>query len=104
MSKESAQITLAITDAIATTPAIIFSDQLVGEVIIPAAASGLTSLTWYTCDTIDGTYVVCYDVGTAGAVTVAHSRAYRFPVEVAGCPFLKIVGNAAKTVIVNLKS
>lgn len=103
MPKTSVPLTLSITTSLATTPEIPFSDQIVGQLYIPAGSS-ITSLTWYAAPNYDATYLVAYDAGTNGAQTVAAGRSYKIPVELAGARYLKAVGDAAGTIYVSLKS
>lgn len=65
-----------------------------GEVRIPASEASLTTLTWWSCDTANGTYLPCYDSANAAVVsTVAHTQANQMPDALYGRKFLKAVGD-----------
>ncbi len=97
------QITVAVTDVLATTGAIPYQGFSSGEVHIPSGS--ITSLTWSVSH--DGTtYFSAYDsAATPAAVTqtVGSGKAYPIPAALAGARFLKAVGNAAGTIYVSLK-
>lgn len=109
----SRQMEISVTNDIATTEAIPFEFARGGTVFVPNGSS-LTTLTWHAAEKLGGTYEAAYNnAGTPAAVTqtVAQDRAHPIPVEtadgptsLAGAGALKIVGNAAGTVLVNLKS
>lgn len=93
---------VAVTDDIATTPAIPF-DGVQVQVILGAAAT----LTFYGCDTIDGTYRAIKrrtssdtDWTSFETATLTAGAAGVFPVpdQVLCMPFLKIVGAASATI------
>ena len=94
---------VAIGTDVANSDAIDFSSFTDGMVYVPAGSS-LTTLTWHTCATIDGTYLAAEDASSAAVTqTVAASQAHPIPAALAGARFLKITGNAAGTVGVTLK-
>jgi len=65
---------------------------------------GLTTLTWYSCTTSDGTFLPVQDgVGTAVTSTVAPSQACMIPAACFASAFLKAVGNVAAVADVTLK-
>ena len=94
------RLAIAVTTSLSTTAEIEFSNCVSGEIYIPAGAT-VTTLTWHTSPTRGGTYLAAYDsAATPAAVTqtVAASRAYPIPVALAGCAFIKAVGDAAVSI------
>ena len=87
--------TVAVTTSLATTKAFQYTDRQWGRILLPAVAN--TSLTFYECDTIDGTYSLCSDVGTSGVLTVptaaSDPQSIAIPTVLAGSRFLKVVAN-----------
>lgn len=96
---------VSVTDAIATCDVIPFGSYSGGFVIIPTTAgASVTSLTWYVSDKETGTFVAAYDEdGVAVTQTVAHSKAYAIPSAIFGARFVKILANAAGTLILTVK-
>lgn len=94
-----------VTDSIATCDEIPFGSYSGGFCIIPTTAgASVTSLTWYVSDKSGGTFVAAYDEdGVAIAQTVAHSKAYAIPSALFGARFVKILANAAGTLILTVK-
>jgi len=94
-------ISVAMTQDRDTTQAFRFTDMIAGRIILLSGAN--TSLTFYECDTVDGTYVLCDDVGTNGVVSVVTAavtpKSYVLPTALAGSRFIKIVGNVADVTI-----
>lgn len=89
---------------IANCTKIPIGDFGIGGVILPGSTS-LTSLNFYVATTENGTYTPVYDATpTIVSRTVQASRAFDIPSQVMGFMFLKIVGNAAGTLDVHLKS
>ena len=74
-----------------------------GSIAVKPGA-GITTLTIYASGTIDGTYVLVTDLGTAGAVTVTASRWQSLAVGIAAMGFIKMQSNADGTVEVCGKS
>lgn len=78
-----------------------------GRVIV-AATIASTTLTWYECSTPNGTFVPCYNGGSAVTSTLPGGAAAscEIPAALAGCHYLRITSNAddAETVTVVLKS
>jgi hypothetical protein len=100
----SEEIFVSVTDAIATCEVIPMGSFAGGAIIIPSGSS-ITSLVPYGCHTATGTYVPLYDSSNAAVSrTVAASRGYALPDECFGWRYLKLLGNAAGTVLLNLKS
>ncbi|HUT60708.1 MAG TPA: hypothetical protein VNA25_22920 [Phycisphaerae bacterium] len=97
MSVRSFAQSVAVTTALGTTAAFRFTDMVSGRILLPDGEN--TSLTFYECDTIDGTYVLCDDVGTNGVVAVVTAavtpKSYVIPTALAGSRFIKIVANVA---------
>lgn len=104
MKRILVRIPLALTDSLATTPAIPFGDCAGGTIQIPAAFGSPGTLTFYTCDTESGTYLAAYN--TSGAITISATtaRSYPIPVDLFGAAWIKIVAGAAGSVVINLKS
>lgn len=101
--RHSQRYDLTLDSVLADTPEIPFADFASGTVIVLGAS--VTSLTYYTCDEMGGTYQPLYDAaGNAVTQTVAQNRAYPLPVSVAGCAFLKIVTNADGEAVLTAKS
>jgi hypothetical protein len=98
--------TVSLTDAIATTEEIKFSNYTGGFVCLPTvSAASITSLTWWVADKPGGTFRAAYDEdGTAIVQTVSHSKAYAIPAAIFGAMAAKIVVNAAGTVAITLKA
>jgi hypothetical protein len=94
---------VAVDTAIADSGPIDYRGWAGGEVGAPAGSS-LTTLTWYTCTTRDGTYLLKKDgFGNTVATTIAASQSAEIPKSLFGAMFLKIVGNADGAVNVSLK-
>ena len=105
IERETRQYSPALTTTLATTPVIDYRGCVSGEIHIPATAAVL--LTWYSCGTYDGTFVAAYDsAATPAAVTqtISGSKAYPFPIALAGCMFIKCVPDVAVTVALTIKT
>lgn len=63
--------------------------------IMVASTIASTTLTWYECDTIDGTFVPCYNGGNAVTSTLPGGAAAscEIPSALAGCSYLRITSN-----------
>jgi len=102
-------ISLAITATLATTPPFSFGNFAGGQVYVPANSS-LTTLTWYSAATADGTFTPVQDgASTPAAVTSTVTPSTtgcncKIPADCFACAFLKVVGNAAETIGLSLKS
>jgi hypothetical protein len=96
---------VSVTDAIATCDVIPFGNYSGGFVIIPTTAgASVTSLTWYVSDKETGTYLPASDEDSVPIVqTVAHTNAYAIPSAIFGARFVKILANAAGTLILTVK-
>lgn len=70
-----------------------------GGRVIVAATIASTTLTWYECDTRDGTYVPVYSGGAAVTSTLPGGVAAscEIPAACAPCAFLKISSNSDDT-------
>ena len=94
MTRSFAQ-TVAVNTALSTTAAFSVTDMLYGRILLPSVAN--TSLTFYECNTIGGTYSLCSDVGTSGVLTVptaaAVPQSIALPSVLIGSRFLKMVAN-----------
>jgi hypothetical protein len=99
---------LAITDSAATTAAVNKSGFTTGMIYVPAGSS-ITTLTFYVANHAAnreeaGTYIQAYDDANAAiSRTVAAGRAYRLPLELCAAAFLKIVGDVAGTIHLDLQ-
>lgn len=89
----------------ATVEAIPSGSARTGGFIVPAA-SPLTTLTFYGSHTgATGSYIQIFDTSNAAiSKTVGAARAYPLPPDVLNFAWLKIVGNAAGTIIMSLKT
>lgn len=117
IEQQSTSESVSITTAVGTTGEIRYGSYQQGTIHVPTGSS-LTTLTWWTAPHQTdgaashtrreaGTYVPAYDnAGTPAAVTqtVAQTRTFPIPTELAGAAFIKAVGNAAGTIIVTKKS
>ena len=76
-----------------------------GMVYVPSGSS-ITTLTFYAAEKSGGTFLPAYTYdGTAAAITsITAGRAYEFPPGLYAAEVLKIVGNAAGTIAITLKS
>lgn len=84
-----------LTDSSTTTPVISFGHAIAGEIRIDAGEAMVT-LTYFSCNTKDGTFYPCRDSsGTAITQTVAHTNAYQLPASIIGRKFIRITANAA---------
>jgi len=93
-TRQPNEITVTLTNSLATTPAVPCHDYAGGHLLIPAAYSS-TTITAYVCSTASGTFLPLYDTdGAAVALTVAASRAYDLPVALFAAHWLKLVTNA----------
>ena len=93
------EVRVAVTDDLATTevvPVSVFSAaRLIGR------TPGGIALTVYECETAQGEYALCSDVGTAGVLaSLVENRTVRLPAALAGSRFLKFVGNVDGEVLV----
>lgn len=93
---------VAITASLGTTPAIAF-DGVQAQVILAAAAT----LTFYGCDTIDGTYRAIKRRSSSdtdwtafenATLTAGAAGVFPVPDQVLCMPFIKIVGAASATI------
>ena len=94
---------VAIATAVADSDVIGYGPFGSGSLYVPAGSS-LTTLTWYACETRDGTYLAAETAASAAVTsTVAFSQSHPIPAALAGARFIKAVGNAAGTIGVTLK-
>jgi len=93
----------ALTAALATTPEIKWGEAEFGMIYNPPG-SPINQLTFYTAPEDGGTYQALFTAaGVAVVLVVAAGRAYRVPVEVQGARALKMVADAAGTVVVSFQ-
>lgn len=94
---------VAVGTSVANSGAIGYGPFTAGMVYIPSGSS-ITTLTWYACETIDGTYLAAEDASSSAlAQTVAQNQAHPIPAALAGARFIKATGNAAGVIGVTLK-
>jgi len=94
---------VSVGAGVADSEAINYGAYASGMIYIPAG-SNLTTLTWWACETIDGTYLRARDsAGAAVTQTVAASQAHPIPVALLGARFIKAVGGVTGTMGVTLK-
>jgi hypothetical protein len=95
MTTQSFAQTVAVTTSLGTTEAFRYTDGQWGRILLPSVAN--TSLTFYECDTIDGTYSLCSDAGTSGVLTVPTAvsapQSIAIPSVLIGSRFIKMVAN-----------
>lgn len=94
---------LTVDSTLADSQAFVYRGFTGGVVVIPAGSS-ITSLTYYVASTEGGTYIQLYDSVGAVSTTVAASRAYQLPADLAGAANVKLVGNADGNVDLHLIS
>jgi len=97
---------LSITTSAATTPEVPVGAKSSGEVFMPAGGS-VNTLTFHAAPKLGGTFLPAYDsAASPAAVTLAVTagRAYMLPSPLFGAAAIKIVGDAAGTIHLNLKS
>ena len=104
MSRGITGVDIDLTDALATTGVIPVGGLNLARVIVPTGSS-VTSLTFYSAATEDGTYQPCYTTaGVAITQTVAAARDYELPAGLYGVRHVKAVANVAGTVHFLLKA
>jgi hypothetical protein len=95
---------VTITSSLPTTPAIGLTDQVVGRVRIPAASTGMTTLTFYTSETLAGEFGLAVDVASGGTLALLPGQSSKLPYELVGTGFIKIVGNTGGAIVLSLKT
>lgn len=92
LTHADASTTATIVSGGATSGAVDFSGANAGGFLLPATFDG-TAMTFTVCDTLAGTYVGLQNAAGSAAVsvTVAASKGYPLPVELAGWPYFKFV-------------
>lgn len=86
----------AVNTSVASSAAIPLGHATAGEVRV---STGITSLTWHSATTIDGTYRPCYDADNAAVTqTVTDARAHSLPAALFGRAFVKAVPNLNGTI------
>lgn len=98
-------VDVSVTDSIATCDEIPFGNYSSGIVMVPTTAgASVTSLTYYVCEKSGGTFLPLSDQdGVAVTQTVSHTKAYEMPSALFGARFVKILANAAGTLILTVK-
>ncbi len=97
-------LSVTVDTAVADSQEILYSEYTSGEVHVPTGSS-ITTLTWHVAPEAGGTYLPAQDYdGAAVTQTVAQTKAYPIPLSLIGSVALKIVGNAAGTVDLSLKT
>lgn len=96
--------TYSLNTAVGTTPEIDFTIMNTGAFIHIPNGSSITSLTYHVCDQSGGTYLPAQDSGgSAITQTVAATKAYAMPSAVLASPYIKIVVNAAGSVVISYR-
>ena len=94
----SASYTLTASNA--TTPEIDVTNFAAGQVHVPTGSS-ITLLTYYAAPEKGGTYLPLQTAaGAAVTQTVAQTKAYDLPAQIAGCRFIRIVADAGGAVVI----
>lgn len=94
---------VAVGTTVGASAAIDYGDFNDGMVYIPNGSS-ITTLTWHTALSRDGTYLAAEDAASAAVTqTVAADQAHPIPAALRGARFIKMTANAAGTVGVTLK-
>ena len=95
MQVKSQAQSVAVTTSLSTTQAISLTDMLYGRILI--LSGSMTAITFYECDTIDGTYSLCGDAGTSGVLTVTTAastpQSVAIPSVLIGSRFVKMVAS-----------
>jgi hypothetical protein len=85
-----------VNTTVALSRPVPFGHAKAGEVRV---STGITSLTWHSATTYDGTYRPCYDAANAAVVqTVTDARAHSLPAALFGRLFVKAVPNTNGTI------
>ena len=100
IQRTTAQIVGFSVPASAAGTGLAFGSASAGQVRVPAGSS-ITSLTWYSGDTISGPW---YAIQTSAVSTIAASQSDLIPASCFACAFLLPVGNAAGTINIDLKA
>lgn len=101
ISPEVGYKSYSLTTSEGTSPAIKFQSRG-GQIQIPSGSS-ITSLTWYTSEKSDGTFLPAYIEDGSEAVAqsgLLAGRSYPIPAALFGAPWIKAVANAAGAVII----
>ena len=100
-------LTVTAGTAIADSTVIDFRG-FAGGVFLLTATGSPTTLTWYACDTEDGTFLPIYwtkdSTETAVTSAVTKNRAQMIPAACFGASYLKAASDAAATLKLTLKS
>ena len=92
--------TVVLTTLLASTPEIVLPSGKWDGIIHVPSGSSITSLTFYVASSEAGTYVPLYTTaGAAVSQTVAAARAYPVKDEVKKSRFVKIVADAAGSIV-----
>ena len=90
-----------LTTAEGTSP--IFDIRMISAAQI-YVATGITSITWYGCDTEGGTFKKIQDAGTAGVQTVTADVWNQIPAAAASHGFVKAVANTGGSATISGKT
>jgi hypothetical protein len=104
ISREAAeaQTTIAVGITVATSDEIPFAFAQ-GKYFIPAGSS-ITLVTFYAAPIEGGTYTIMRDILNANITQVVSAGFnYEFPDEAFGAPWVKMIGDAADSVLVSFK-
>lgn len=103
MAQQFSKVTLSLTDSVTTTGVLHYGNFSYGRII--NRSGGAVTLTVHECDTHNGEYVLCDDVGTAGVLAaIADNESLDIPAALAGSLFLKFVAaSGTPSVVFTLK-
>lgn len=102
--RASDALTVALTTSATTTPEINKSNYSRGVVFVPTGETMVT-LTFHAAPSLGGTYLPLHTIaGVASTQTVAGGKAYQLPAEVCAAPYLRVVANAAGSVILQFSN
>lgn len=65
-----------------------------GRIAVPTGSS-ITTLTFYACDNVNGTFLQIFDSAAAISMTVSAGNTYQLPAAVMGYTFIKVKANVA---------
>lgn len=100
IQRDGAAAAYSLTTSATTTPEIDVNNFAAGQVHVPTGSS-ITSLTYHAAPDKGGTYLPLQtSAGVAVTQTVAQTKAYDLPAQIAGCRYIRIVADAAGSVTI----
>jgi hypothetical protein len=91
-------VTVAASDPISLV-------QYAGGTVFITSGAGLTTLTWYNCDTDNGTFSLAKDgIGNSFTSLVAPGQSCPIPPGLFGSPFVKAVGDSSAVANISRKT